>query len=576
MRLKISILECWIHSASNQWSNHPIEMNPPFSAGSPANCQMQYDETSWFLSPLTELDTLSCVFAMAFVSEAARPIAESVENQDGLIGKLDTIQSNGQSRSMSSESTRTAESENVVVVPIAEEKPWKVRDDEKPLKPTVPKPSAKIEHIDIVPIAQARPLIAIDHDTDVTPDRALLDQSERDIVTTTSQADQDARREGSFASSILHVVGINEIAASRAPFMGLTTRIVQALFSVRTGATASAAPNAPDWDIQYTELSNTAGAIRRYPSHLPVYIPSDMPLEPALALASLFVPGGAGAYDWRFGIEDPRVACMPACTRYRHPGGTNRVLLIFDRPVPGAVFGGAALTEQALSALEEYYRLRWASSYWSQAYRSLAAIALVRAAPQPVDPITAIAAPNHRHSANVSIVDSKRASVNQAPVPSLPYVSAPYVDPEIALRRLSPYAPDALVKIGAVAGAPSGVCVEWNWDAKSARFTWVQERESRVFETDIARVLGAIASQKALPPHVALSLRALRQQFAGFILRDKFPARAREPVEPSSEMLNSGSFRDNRSVSSMAGFDLRRSVCLIANVHIPGPKKAIQ
>lgn len=518
---------------------------------------------------------------MSHVSDAARPLADSVDGQDGLIGKLDTIKSTVQSEPVSAESTSTANSESdVVVVPIAEEKPWKkIRDDEKPLKPTVPKPSMKIEHIDIVPIAQARPLIAIDHDTDVAQDRALLDRTERDIATTTSQADQDARREGSFASSIMHVVGLTEITASRAPLMGLATRIVQALFSVRTGATASAAPNAPDWDIQYTELANTARAIRRYPSHLPVYIPSDMPLEPALALASLFVPGGAGAYDWRFSVEDPRVACMPACTRYRHPGGTNRVLLILDRPVQGAVFGGAALTEQALSALEEYYRLRWASSYWSQAYRTLAAIALVRANTQPVDPVSVISPPNPRQSTTISRTDSKRdskrASLNSPPV-NIPYVSAPYVDAETALLRLSPYAPEALVKIGGATTVPTGVRVEWDWAAKSARYTWVQERKSEVFETDIARVLDAIASQKGLPTHIALSLRGLRQQFAGFTLRDKFPARMFEPPEPSSEMLNSGSFRDNRSVSSMAGFDLRKSVCLIANVHIPGPKSAVQ
>ncbi|KAJ5335257.1 hypothetical protein N7452_007660 [Penicillium brevicompactum] len=457
----------------------------------------------------------------------------------------------------------------VDTVPIVEEKPLKGPKNVN-MKP-IPKPQPLVaEHVDIVSIAETKPLIPLDHHTKVTQDRGLVDYTERDVANSTNRADQEARREGSFASSILHVVGIDEISAPRAPLMGLATRIVQALFSVRAGATASAAPEAPDWDIQYTGLENTAGAIKQYPSHLPVYIPNDMPLEPALALASLFVSGGAGAYDWRFGADDPRVACMPACTRYRHPGGSNRVLLIFERPLHGVVFGGAALTEPALTALEDYYRQKWAGWYWTQAYKTVAAIALVVAAPRPVDPESVPDLPGQPQTSSTGEnTPTSGTEVADPLVDNGPYVSAPYIDPEVALRWLSPFAPDALVQIGGASAVPPGVRVEWDCNAKIARYSWIHEEKPHVFDIDIDRVVDAIAEQEGLPPHIVLTVNGIRQQFAGFVLRDEFPARATELPAPRNELLIINSPRDSRTVFSMPCFDLRKSVCLIANVHLP-------
>ena len=96
------------------------------------------------------------------------------------------------------------------------------------------------------------------------------------------------------------------------------------------------------------------------------------------ALASLALPGGAGAYGWRWpqggeGEPHPKRGLMPSYARWLYPGGCSKVLVLEDSTRGPYVFGGAALTERSLLELERWPRRRFENGLFDQAIKTFAA-----------------------------------------------------------------------------------------------------------------------------------------------------------------------------------------------------------
>ncbi|PHH66786.1 hypothetical protein CDD81_5918 [Ophiocordyceps australis] len=247
-----------------------------------------------------------------------------------------------------------------------------------------------VVNVDHVPICQPKEAAPFEAVAPIVKDPSFSSTSRRDLNALEHGAAQD--REDVYSSSVLAAIPNSVVDATDVPIQGLLARIIQAHHCAETGMTASAAPNVPGWDIRVASIADAQRMLQRYGDYTPLVIPHYMPDDAACALASLTLPGGAGAYGWRSHDPGPvdggvdRSTLMPSAARLLYPGGRATTLALFEKPTGQYLFGGRALTKVALRKLVKWARMRFGNEYVDQAHKTMAAAGLVYIEPEP-DPV---------------------------------------------------------------------------------------------------------------------------------------------------------------------------------------------
>nr|BDQ13831.1 coat protein [Diaporthe alternavirus 1] len=248
-----------------------------------------------------------------------------------------------------------------------------------------PADAANVTH---VPVSAPRQVQPFNTEVKVLQNTAFSDKSQRDLANLVRGGGQDYRAEGDFSSMVLSILGHDNANAVEAPLMGLLTRIAQLEVLQRSGATAALAPNVAGWDVRTASLDAAASARKRYPGYAAFFIPHSMTAGAASALISILLPGGAGAYGWRFrprdGADDPRHDYMPSASRWLYPGGNTRVLAVFERPPANLVYGGFSFTKANVDSLVGWARGIFGNMYYDQAVKSVVAASYVYVEPEVV------------------------------------------------------------------------------------------------------------------------------------------------------------------------------------------------
>nr|WJJ79912.1 hypothetical protein [Aspergillus tubingensis] len=235
-----------------------------------------------------------------------------------------------------------------------------------------------------VPVVEARGAEGFDAPLPVQSTLAGIDGAKVHFANVVKQAHQNVRSEGDLASSIAIAIGQDATESTEATVTAVTSRVAAARIAVQKGAVASLVPR-QGMDVRVCALRDSMAAQRQFPAHTPVYVPSGLTDAAAAALISLLVNGGPAAYAWEYpaGIGD--AGLMPAVMRWKWPGGSDRILVVseYDRDwlVP---FGGAALTADALIAVENYYRAEWGDSIFDDGWRAAMALSGVYVEPEAV------------------------------------------------------------------------------------------------------------------------------------------------------------------------------------------------
>ncbi|CCD33022.1 hypothetical protein [Aspergillus foetidus dsRNA mycovirus] len=233
-----------------------------------------------------------------------------------------------------------------------------------------------------VPVCEARGAEGFDAPLPVQSTLAGVDGAKVHFANVVKQAHQNVRSEGDLASSIAIAIGQDATESTEATVTAVTSRIAGARIAVQKGALASQLPR-QGMDVRVCALRDAMSAQRQFPTHTPVYVPSGLSDAAGAALVSLLVGGGPAAYVWEYpaGIGD--AGLMPAVMRWKWPGGSDRLLVISEHDRDWLVpFGGAALTADALIAVENYYRAEWGDSIFDDGWRAAMALSGVYVEPE--------------------------------------------------------------------------------------------------------------------------------------------------------------------------------------------------
>nr|WPD49320.1 capsid protein [Alternavirus fusarii] len=238
-----------------------------------------------------------------------------------------------------------------------------------------------------VPLVRAEPAGDIDTRQPVANNISSLDASFQQHLGLARSANASARRAGTLSASIAYTLGADGTTVSEAAPLGLAVRIVAGELAAMQGATASIQPQECALDVITTPIATVGDAEDQNPDFFSVYLPSQLSLGEKSALVSLLVPGGPGAYTWRYRApDDPRAATMPSITRKLFAGGVERILAVTERADVLPAVGGAALTYANLFGLERYYRRHFGNAVFDAAWRTVYAAAAVYVEPEIVDP----------------------------------------------------------------------------------------------------------------------------------------------------------------------------------------------
>lgn len=366
---------------------------------------------------------------------------------------------------------------------------------------------------------------------------------------------------------------IYEVIVDDAPLDGFTTRVVQARLAAETGATASRAPLSQDWDIRVVDKEHYPQGIHIFPTYVPICIPSDLSPLASSAMLSLFVPGGAGAYTWRFrGDNDVRADYMPSCVRFGHPGGEPGILAIYDKAPDQIVFGGSALTVANLKELEHYYRRKWGDYYWDQAYKTVAALSAVYLAPVPNDRPLGVGFSCVEQTTIHAGVDLQD-HVATAPGPSpwgFSEISNPFSLFETVPRCFDTHAVRAL-SIFKKIEVPMNTQVTWDLAKNKVTITVAARYGTQDHCMRLDRVLLWIARPANGTPRaiasLALKLRAVGRRCT-LAQRYRLAGSEDDEGKPYHGFRNVYGFND-ASQLTLPIFDVRCAVFLLAGVHLP-------
>ncbi|BAV56308.1 hypothetical protein [Fusarium poae alternavirus 1] len=238
-----------------------------------------------------------------------------------------------------------------------------------------------------VPLVRAEPAGDIDARQPVTNNISSLDASFQQHLGLARSANASARRAGTLAASIAYTLGADGTTVSEAAPLGLAVRIIAGEMAAMQGATASIQPSESVLDVITTPIAHVGDAEDNNPDFFSVYLPAQLSAGEKSALVSLLVPGGPGAYTWRYREpDDPRAAVMPAITRKLFAGGVERILAVTERADVLPAVGGAALTYANLFGLERYYRRHFGNAVFDAAWRTVYAASAVYVEPDIVEP----------------------------------------------------------------------------------------------------------------------------------------------------------------------------------------------
>nr|WDS83879.1 unknown [Ilyonectria robusta alternavirus 1] len=237
-----------------------------------------------------------------------------------------------------------------------------------------------------VPIVAPEPTSDIDARQPVTNNVSSLDAAFQQHLGLARSATASARRAGTLAASIAYTIGAEGTTVTEAAPLALAVRIVGAELAAMQGATASAQPYNGVLDVITTPIADIGDAENNNPDFFSVYLPSQLSLGEKSALISLLVPGGPGAYTWRYRApNDPRADVMPSITRKLFAGGIERVLAVTERREVLPAVGGAAMTYANLFGLERYYRRHFGNAVFDAAWRTVYAAAAIYVEPDVVN-----------------------------------------------------------------------------------------------------------------------------------------------------------------------------------------------
>lgn len=236
-----------------------------------------------------------------------------------------------------------------------------------------------------VPLVRAEPAGDIDTRQPVTNNVSSLDAAFQQHLGLARSANASARRAGTLAASIAYTIGADGTTVTEAAPLGLAVRIVAAELAAMQGATASVQPTDSVLDVITTPIAHVGDAEDNNPDYFSVYLPSQLSAGEMSALVSLLVPGGPGAFSWRYRTAgDPRAIVMPSITRKLFSGGIERILAVTERALVLPAVGGAALTYANLFGLERYYRRHFGNAVFDAAWRTVYAAAAVYLEPDIV------------------------------------------------------------------------------------------------------------------------------------------------------------------------------------------------
>nr|WPT28601.1 hypothetical protein [Colletotrichum fioriniae alternavirus 1] len=238
-----------------------------------------------------------------------------------------------------------------------------------------------------VPLVAPEPASDIDARQPVTNNVSSLDATFQQHLGLARSANASARRAGTLAASVAYTIGTDGTTVNEASPLSLAVRIVAGELAAMQGATASAQPIDSVLDVIATPIKDVGDAEDRNPDFFSVYLPSQLSRGEKSALLSLLVPGGPGAFAWRYRAEgDDRAAFMPSITRKLFSGGIERILAVTEKREVLPAVGGAALTYANLFGLERYYRRHFGNAVFDAAWRTVYAAAAVYAEPRVVEP----------------------------------------------------------------------------------------------------------------------------------------------------------------------------------------------
>jgi hypothetical protein len=266
-----------------------------------------------------------------------------------------------------------------------------------------------------VPIRKAQPTSFVPAVEPVIHSVSGTDVGFQQFLNLTRNANAGAKRNGSLAASIAYTLGQDGVTVTDGSPVAVASRVTAARLAAEQGATASAQPSDGPLDVIWAPISDVGAAEDANQDAFAVYMPSGLSPGAMSALASLLVPGGPGAYTWRYRPhnvnvppdpgavanavahnaahpdnpmampvgyvdheDDARAHFMPAVSRHMHSGGHNFLLVVTERrDVVLPAVGGASLTVNNLAAIEAFYRRWWGHEVWDAAWRGTLAMAAV-------------------------------------------------------------------------------------------------------------------------------------------------------------------------------------------------------